>query len=282
MEYRTLAEKYRPEVKDTKTLMKDGQRVTVNIFKDGTQEVVPFAPDQEKAHFADTGNAVLALDPFTGRPVGNAIAKSVTPDAILSDARARAGQQQADRHFQATQDQGKVPAGYMANPNGQGLTFIPGGPADPRAGKATDGERLASGFLDRMTNAEKVMGPIEKTSGKPGLRESIAASMGPMGETAANAMPEFMGGRSPERQQYRQAQEDWVRAKLRKESGAVIANDEMDREIRTYFPQVGDASAVVAQKAKARQIAANAMRTSAGPVAAPNVDDLLKKYGASR
>src|SRR5690349_19028764 len=54
--YRDLAEKFRPELKDTKTLTdpQSGQRVTVNFYKDGTREVVPFAPDKEKLHFADT------------------------------------------------------------------------------------------------------------------------------------------------------------------------------------------------------------------------------------
>jgi hypothetical protein len=156
------------------------------------------------------------------------------------------------------------------------LEFIPGGPSDPAAGKATDTERMASGYYDRMAAAEKVMKPIEKTAGKPGLREAAMTSFG--AETAANALPEIMGGRSPERQSYRQAQEDWVRAKLRKESGAVIADTEMDREIRTYFPQVGDGKKVVEQKAAARKVAQNAMRTSAGPVASPGVDDLLDKY----
>jgi hypothetical protein len=52
----------------------------------------------------------------------------------------------------------------------------------------------------------------------------------------------------------------------------------MDREIRTYFPQVGDGKKVVEQKAAARKVAQNAMRTSAGPVASPGVDDLLEKY----
>ena len=70
---------------------------------------------------------------------------------------------------------------------------------------------------------------------------------------------------TPEQQQVRQAQEDWVRSKLRKESGAVIGDEEMSREIKTYFPQIGDSPPVIAQKARARQIAINAMQTSAGP-----------------
>jgi hypothetical protein len=231
------------------------------------------APD--KPHFVDAGDSVIPVNPQTGQPIGPPIKKNMSPDARATDARGRESLQQSERHFQAGLEKEKVPAGYRANGKG-GLEYIPGGPSDPSAGKATDTERMASGYYDRMAAAEKVMKPIEKDSGKPGLREAAMTAFG--AETAANALPQIMGGRSPERQSYRQAQEDWVRAKLRKESGAVIARDEMNDEIRTYFPQVGDSAKVVEQKANARKVAANAMRTSAGPVASPSIESLLDKY----
>lgn len=84
-QYRDLAEKYRPEVKETKTLVdQSGQRVTVNIYKDGTQSIVPFAPDKEKLSFQDLGGVVQGLDPLTGQPVGQGQRKSVTPGEVLS------------------------------------------------------------------------------------------------------------------------------------------------------------------------------------------------------
>ena len=58
---------------------------------------------------------------------------------------------------------------------------------------------------------------------------------------------------SEESQQYRAAQEDWVRSILRKESGAVIGADEMADEIKTFFPQPGDSAKVIRQKANARK-----------------------------
>jgi len=57
---------------------------------------------------------------------------------------------------------------------------------------------------------------------------------------------------------------DWVRAKLRKESGAVIGPKEMQDEIITYFPQPGDSAAVIKQKAESRRAAERAMSISAG------------------
>ena len=161
----------------------------------------------------------------------------------------------------------KAPAGYRWGGNGA-LEHIPGGPADPavaqRKKEPTEGERVSSGYAKRMDASEKIMGPIEESAGKPGVREAMMAAVPGVGETVANALPSFMGGRSADRQSYRQAQEDWVRAKLRKESGAVIADEEMDREIRTYFPQIGDTPQVVKQKAAARKVAAEGMRTAAG------------------
>lgn len=127
-------------------------------------------------------------------------------------------------------------------------------------GKAPTGEMLtAAGYADRMAAAEKIMQPLEAVGGKPGVIESAVGVLPGVGKVAANV------ARPEERQRYRQAQEDWVRAKLRKESGAVIADEEMDREIRVYFPQIGDSPEVVAQKRQARVVAAQSMARSAGP-----------------
>lgn len=129
-------------------------------------------------------------------------------------------------------------------------------------GNATEGERNAAGYLMRMTEASKLLDQFEGSG---------AATYGT--QTAA-AVP-FVGGAirravmTPEQQQYRQAQEDWVRAKLRKESGASIATDEMDREIETYVPMPGEGKEVIAQKRKARATANAAMRQSSGRAATP-------------
>ena len=123
---------------------------------------------------------------------------------------------------------------------------------------STKEEREASGFADRMRNAESIIGNLVKSgeTGKPGFWESVGGALNSdLGNTWAEET----------RQQYRQAQEDWVRSKLRDESGAVIGDEEMDREIRVYFPQRGDGPDVLAQKAEARKIAQDAMVTSAGP-----------------
>jgi hypothetical protein len=119
--------------------------------------------------------------------------------------------------------------------------------------KLTEGMRSTGQYAARMTAAEKLLEGT--TDQKPGL---IEKGVGVLGETAANV------ARSPDRQKALQAQRDWVRAKLRKESGAAIGVDEMNNEILTYFPQIGDSKAVIAQKKQAREQAVSGMIDASG------------------
>jgi hypothetical protein len=77
---------------------------------------------------------------------------------------------------------------------------------------------------------------------------------------------------TPAQQQYDQAAKAWVRAKLRKESGASIGVHEMDGEIATFFPQPQDGPAVRAQKAAARELANRAMESAAGRAPVVSMD----------
>lgn len=108
--------------------------------------------------------------------------------------------------------------------------------------KTTEGEKSSAGYLNRMRAAEEILGEISEEG--PAVR-SIASLL--VGGT------NFEGLVLSERQQkIMQAQRDWVRAKLRKESGAVIGADEMAEEVRTYFPLPGEGPEVVEQKRRAR------------------------------
>lgn len=176
----------------------------------------------------------------------------------------------------------------------QGIVYVPKRPGAPiipitdatgkplmgaSGSKPTEGELNASGFAQRMERAGSIIS---------NLPASAETSIGP---AAAGALP-IIGGvsqrvmQSSGQQQYKQAADDWIRAKLRKESGAVIGKEEMEQEYITYFPQIGDSDSVKAQKAEARRVATEAMRTSAGrayqpytpppPPAAPKEGDTSK------
>ena len=131
-------------------------------------------------------------------------------------------------------------------------------------GKPTESEQNAAGFAQRM---ERVTGIIDAlpTAAAPGVGSAIAGSIPLVGGAAQR------GVQSEQTQQFQQAANDWIRAKLRKESGAAIGKDEMEAEFRTYFPQINDGPAVIAQKAEARRVATEAMKTSAGKAYRPYV-----------
>ena len=127
----------------------------------------------------------------------------------------------------------------------------------------SDTENVSAGYAARMRNSAQILGELEKAGvGKPELKETALSAVG--SKMGANL------SMSPDRQKFRQAQEDWVRAKLRKESGAVIADEEMDREIRVYFPQIGDDPGTVAQKADSRKQAEISMAQAAGKAKIPD------------
>lgn len=118
-------------------------------------------------------------------------------------------------------------------------------------------ERLAASYGQRMALADQLLSQIGK-EGYPTTGTDLAKSLPLIGDWAGRQ------AMNDKQQQYSQAQADWVRAKLRKESGAAIGSDEMAKEIETYFPKPGDTPAVIAQKAQARQIANEAMKMAAG------------------
>lgn len=125
---------------------------------------------------------------------------------------------------------------------------VEGGTKDPNSPlySWTEGEMVAGGYANRMNRAETIMQSLVENGYNP-------ADTGEHSRAAIPYIGNFLA--SKEYQQFRQAQEDWVRAKLRKESGAVIADEEMEREIRAYFPVPGDSQEVINQKARARQTA---------------------------
>ena len=148
------------------------------------------------------------------------------------------------------------PPGAAMPPPGGATPLISQRPQEDKP--LTEAQAKATGFAARMIQASRIVDPMDLTdAAKPGVLETALGSRLP--ETAANLM------RSTERQQYRQAQENWVRANLRMESGAVIGGDEMAKEIQNYFPQPGDTPQVIEQKRRSREAATLAMVTSAGP-----------------
>lgn len=164
----------------------------------------------------------------------------------------------------------KAPSGYAykdpTNP-GLGLEAIPGGPATQPTGE----ERSAAAYAERMQSAEKQLASVEDAPQMQGSKEAGVDAALAAGGRFTNWL------RSPEGQQHQNAADQWIRAKLRKESGATIAQEEWDSEYKTYFPQPGDSEEVKKQKAAARKVATRTMMTQAGraqPDLTPTDDDM--------
>jgi hypothetical protein len=133
-----------------------------------------------------------------------------------------------------------------------------GKPVMGKGAKPTEGQLNAAGFAQRMVVANDLVGQPQIAKAAPGGMSAAAGSIPFIGESLKNLT------QKPETQQYAQAARDWIRAKLRKESGAAIGAQEEENEFRTYFPVVGDSPAVLAQKAQARKLATDGMIQSAG------------------
>lgn len=126
--------------------------------------------------------------------------------------------------------------------------------------EGTESQKLAAGFADRMVSSNAIIEQLESAGGLPTEFTSLAGGVPVFGSyLQRRAM-------TPEQQRYKQAADNWIRANLRKESGAVIGADEMEAEYATYFPQPGEDPATIAQKAEARKITTQAMIKNAGPV----------------
>lgn len=167
----------------------------------------------------------------------------------------------------------KPPQGYLwvdeTNPSA-GVKPLPGGPADPAAEKApappktTDTQRTATGYANRMASAEQKIADYT-----PNQAEFFAWKKKQQGSTIANRAISDKG------QLFFNNAQEWMRAKLRKESGAVIGADEAFQEYTTYFPEPGDTPEVIAQKRVARQIARKEL-------AAQGVQGPAKKSGPTK
>lgn len=148
-----------------------------------------------------------------------------------------------------------------------------------QSAKATEGERLSSGFYMRMADASSIFSkPLTDANGKPIIKdgktltiEDVSSRPELLPEIVGGILPNWMGGQAAKqsltsafREQYEQAQENWVTANLRKESGAVIGPEEMQKEIRKWFPVIGNSPEVIEQKRKSRMVAEESMRRNAG------------------
>lgn len=162
---------------------------------------------------------------------------------------------------------GKAPSGYRTTEDGN-LEYIPGGPADPksqstRSRPLTEGQAKTAGYANRMVNAEGLLSAPGDGGATIDKADPGKSSMNPLSPDFWEQANRKYGPnmtQSPEYQKFVNGAQEWVRAKLRKESGAAISQSEWDSEFKTYFPQPGDGKDVIAQKAELRDTAVKSMK----------------------
>jgi hypothetical protein len=154
---------------------------------------------------------------------------------------------------------------------------VVGTPLRGKGAALTESQGNATAFGMRMKEANSVLEPLEKAgrtntglikgavSGAVGLVPFIGDKLEDASGSIFNALPQVLGGLSPEQQQVAQARINFITALLRKESGAAIGASEFATAEKNYFPKPGDDAATIAQKQQARKTAIKAMEIQAGP-----------------
>jgi hypothetical protein len=154
---------------------------------------------------------------------------------------------------------------------------VAGTPLRGKGTALTESQGNATAFGMRMKEANAILEPLEKAgktntglikgavSGTVGLVPFIGDKLEDASGSIFNALPQVLGGLSPEQQQVAQARINFITALLRKESGAAIGASEFATAEKNYFPKPGDDAATIAQKQQARKTAIKAMEIQAGP-----------------
>jgi hypothetical protein len=156
-------------------------------------------------------------------------------------------------------------------------------------GRAKPDEYKAGGFAKRTAQAEKVFSGLKN---KGFNRASPKASL----EAAAASLP-LIGGflRSEDLGMQQQAEDNFLNATLRRESGASISPTERESGERQYFDRPGDTDQIREQKRQNRELVIETLKAESGKalgqikepgliekssvVEDPNISSYAKQYG---
>lgn len=273
--YQEIAEKLnpRPEVAGQPFEVTDanGLPLLVQQMKSGAlQTLQGFGPKREIV-LQNLGGRTVAIDKskLTGR---ESYDQTMTPSEAANLRVAQGGLSLRQQEFNRSGfDRVETPEGFVNIPKAGGPAVPIMGPSGTQlkgvGGQPTEGQSNAAGFAQRMELAQSILGKLPAGS-QPGAFSRTAQAVPFVGGALARS------GQSADTQKYDQAAQDWIRAKLRKESGAAIGADEARQEYETYFPVVGDTQEKIDQKAEARRVVTESMQKAAGKAYTPYVAPL--------
>ena len=266
---------------------KQGTPISYVLSESGGMKLLDVQRSPE-FNYQDTGSYISVRDKNSNRELER-IPKTMSPGEVASNIvaqgnlavnRGNLGVAQAGLGLR---QQEFNRGGYDIKETPEGLVYVPKAPGQATApvmgaggqlkgvsgGQPTEAQANAAGFAQRMELSNSIINSLPAGS-QPGWGTRTFETIPFVGGAMARA------GQGADTQKYDQAAQDWIRAKLRKESGAAIGKDEMIQEYNTYFPQVGDSPEKLAQKAEARRVATLGMQKAAGrayeaytPVAPP-------------
>ena len=258
------------EVTDT-----TGKPIMVQQFESGDIRTMQGFGPKRDVILQNLGGTTVAVNKSALKG-GETFAQTMTPSEIanlkvaqgnLAVAQGGLGLRQQEFLRGATEIR-ETPEGFAYVPKAPGGAAMPvmgaGGQQlkGVSGGKPTEGETNAAGFAQRMELAQSIIGSLPAGS-QPGAGSRTLEAIPLVGGVLARS------GQSVQTQQFDQAAQDWIRAKLRKESGAAIGVDEARQEYATYFPMVGDTPEKIAQKAEARRVVTLGMQKAAGKAYEP-------------
>lgn len=270
-----------------------GKPIMVQQFKSGEiKTMAGFGPKRDVV-LQNLGGMTVAID--KSKLTGNEqFAQTMTPSEIANLkvaqgnlAVAQGGLNLRQQEFaRGAFDIKETPEGLAYVPKAPGGAAVPvmtaaGTQLEGAGSKPTEDQSKSAGFAFRMKQSSQIFNQpvldksgmpiidpktekpitLEQAYGQPSRFQAVMRAIPSAGLTTGIANVTEDAGR----QQYRQAQENWVTANLRPESGAVIGADEMEKEIQKYFPQANDNPETIAQKQRARRDTELAMTVRAGP-----------------
>ena len=231
---------------ETTSLAEGAKLIRVNPISGKVETVAEGTKKEKPLQYQDIGNAIVALD-ATGKEVSR-IPKGRAPEGPVN--------------FQTIE----TDQGLMAfNPRTLQMTPVMGQDGKPitKTPKPTETETNAAGFASRMVAANAITSKLA-TGAQPKTGEAVLGAIPLIGNKIPEVIPEKIGGLSPERRQYLQAANNFIRANLRKESGAAIGADEWTAEFVNYFPQYNDDEQTIKNKAIFRNILTQNMVAAGG------------------
>ena len=155
-----------------------------------------------------------------------------------------------------------IPQAEFDQLNQKAVTLL----ADEERTKAnipTQAETDSAFFYNQMIGATPILEKLELDENSEEFLSDISGTFAALKRNIKTAE----GFKTQKEKQYLNAASAWTAAKLRRESGAAIGEDEFAQEYARFFPVIGDGPETIAQKRAQRKIAQKSMLTAAGRAA---------------